>query len=131
LAKETKEFRGKTEGDILETQLTAWLQQMAGQIRDVKVGPIERLPLNMGPTGPGTLEAENAFSMLVEYEPIGLIDDDEPKPKYRKLKTSSAGSRTASTAQKKPKRRGLRPDRRVGANPIKRKKRRTKRGRRS
>jgi hypothetical protein len=131
MVKQTKEFRGKSESDI-EAQFMTWRRRTAGTVHDVKRGLIERLPLDMRTPGNHvSLEAENPFSMLVEYELMGPIDHDEPKPKFRKLKPSSGGSRTASAAQKKPKPRGLRSGRRVGANPIKRKKRPHKRGRRS
>lgn len=131
MAKQTKEFRGKDEADI-EIQFMTWRRLTAGTVQDLKRGPIERIPLHMRTAGNHvSLATENAFSMLVEYELMGLVDDDKPKQKYRKLKPSSGGSLTASTAQKKPKARKLRSDRRVGANPIKRKKRPHKRGRRS
>jgi hypothetical protein len=130
LAKHTKEFRGKTESDI-EVQFMTWRRLTAGTVHDVKRGPIERLPLHMRTAGNHvSLATENAFSMLVEYELMGPVGDDEPKPKFRKLKTSSGAERVASGARKKHQTLEKKKGRRIGTGASKRKKKPLTRGRR-
>jgi len=64
-----REFRGKTRTDI-EDKLTAWLQENAGLVSNVKRGEFVRLPLMMQTArfGNPPIEQADTFSMWIEYE---------------------------------------------------------------
>jgi hypothetical protein len=78
----TKEFRGRTEGDV-EGKFADWQKETWGRVRAINKLPLTELPLPLQdkksgyqPSGP----APDVFSMVIEYEAVPIADEpDEPR----------------------------------------------------